>query len=285
MKLQQLLEDVYAPLRGISDRTVRLYDLTFAKWGEFLGREPVLDDLEELAVAKFLAHRVRTREPGTAAKDRAQIRAVWEFAARRGLVKTWPTIPIVRIPERVPEAWLTDELRRLIHAATQERMPVCGIPGGDYFRALLLLLYDTGERITAARSIRWRDVRGMDVVFRAESRKGGRRDIIRPISEATAAALAAIRFGRGLDDEVFPLDRRQDFLWRRLGIILGRAGLPSGRKDKFHKVRKTTASYAQAAGLSAQQLLDHADPATTRKYLDPRIVRQQSAPDVLPKVS
>lgn len=285
MTLTDFLHDLYAPLRGISDRTVKLYDLTFSKWGEFLGREPTLDDLEELAVARFLAHRVRTREPGTAAKDRSQIRAVWEFAARRGAVKTWPTIPLVKVPERIPEAWLTDELRRLVDSAMQERMVVCGIPAGDYFRAILLLLYDTGERITAATSIRWRDVRGMDVVFRAESRKGSRRDIIRPISEATAAALAAIRFGRGLDDEVFPLDRHKDFLWRRLGIILDRAGLPSGRKDKFHKIRKTTASYAQAAGLSAQQILDHADPATTRKYLDPRIVRQQSAADVLPKVS
>jgi hypothetical protein len=85
-------------------------------------------------------------------------------------------------------------------------------------------------------------------------------------------------------DLVFPWPRCRSYLWRRLEIILERAGLPAGRKDKFHRIRKTTASYYQAAGGSAQWLLDHADPATTRKYLDPRIVRGQSAPDIIPPI-
>jgi integrase len=77
----------------------------------------------------------------------------------------------------------------------------------------------------------------------------------------------------------------KSYLWTRLGIIIRRAGLPADRTCKFHKIRKTTASYAEAAGLSAQAILDHSDPKTTRKYLDPRIVVQANASDVLPKVS
>jgi integrase len=71
-----------------------------------------------------------------------------------------------------------------------------------------------------------------------------------------------------------------------LNKILERAGLPKDRRCKFHKIRKTTASYYEAAGGSAQRLLDHSSPAVTRKYLDPRIVTQGvPAPSVLPKVS
>jgi integrase len=67
-------------------------------------------------------------------------------------------------------------------------------------------------------------------------------------------------------------------------MICKAAGLPNDRWSKFHRIRKTHASYAAAAGLDAQRLLDHASPKTTRAYLDPRIVRQPSAPDVLPRV-
>lgn len=284
MTLQQFLDDIYAPLRGVSDRTLAVYRMTIRPFGEFLGREATLADLEEITVARFLAHRVRTRAAATAAKDRSQLRALWEFAARRKLVDTWPAIPLIRIPRRVPECWLTDEFQRLLVAASAEKTVLDGIPGGLWWRALLLLAYDTGERCTALISIRWRAVNGSAVLFIAEDRKGRRADVYREISETTAAALDAIRGGRGPDDLVFPWPRCHSYLWKRLEIILKRAGLPAGRKDKFHKIRKTTASYYEAGGGSAQRLLDHADPATTRAYLDPRVVKGRAAPDVIPKV-
>jgi site-specific recombinase XerD len=282
--LNEFLNDIYAPIKGISDRTARLYAYTIDCFGESLGKEPELSDLQELKIAKFLAHRVRTKQATTAAKDRAQIRALWEFAARRKLVDTWPTIPAVRVPKRIPEAWLTGELQRLLDAAKAEKTTICGIPGGLWWRAILLLCYDTGERIGAVLSLKWSGVRGNSVLFRAEDRKGRRNDILRDISDDTLAALLEIKRERNDNDEVFPWDNCYTYIWTRLKIILGRAKLPAGRKDKFHKIRKTTASYAEAAGLSAQRLLDHANPCTTAAYLDPRIVKQRAAPEVLPKV-
>lgn len=284
MTLQQFLDDVYAPLKGVSDRTRIVYRMTIRPFGEFLGREATLADLEEITVARFLAHRVRTRAAATAAKDRSQLRALWEFAARRKMVDTWPAIPLIRIPKRVPECWLTEEFRRLLASAAQERTVLDGIPAALWWRAILLLAYDSGERVNALISIRWRAVKAGAVLFVAEDRKGRRADVYREIGEATAAALEAIRGDRGPDDLVFPWPRCHSYLWKRLEIILKRAGLPAGRKDKFHKIRKTTASYYKAAGGDPQQLLDHADPSTTLAYLDPRVVKGKSAPDVMPKV-
>jgi len=285
MLLQELLVGYYAPLKGISDRTLQLYGYTIASFSEVLGRPATVADFEELSIARFLAHRVRTREPATAAKDRAQLRALWEFAARRKLCDTWPTIPLIRVPERVPEAWMSDEFQRLVNQASLERTSVAGIPGGLWWVAILRLCYDSGERIGSVMQLRWKFVRGCTVVFRAEGRKGCRRDILREISVETADALLAIKGSRGPEDLVFPWGCGRGYVWKRLEILLKRAGLPSGRKDKFHKIRKTTASYYEAAGGSAQRLLDHADPATTRKYLDPRIVKGQSAPDVIPPIA
>lgn len=284
MTLNELLVGYYAPLKGIGDRTLELYGYTIKSFGEFLGRAATVADLDELTVARFLAHRVRTREPATAAKDRSQLRALWEFAARRKLTDVWPTIALIRVPERVPEAWLSDEFQRLVDEASRERTTVAGIPGGLYWVALLMLCYDSGERVGSVMQLRWKYVRGCSVLFRAEGRKGRRRDILREISVQTADALLAIKGSRGPDDLVFPWDYNPSYVWKRLEIILKRAKLPAGRRDKFHKVRRTTASYFEAGGGSAQHLLDHSDPATTRKYLDPRIVKGRSAPDVIPPI-
>lgn len=284
MTLHQLLLDLYAPLKQLTDRTVELYRYTIEGYGEHLGHQATVEDFDELKIMRFLTHRVRTRAAATAAKDRAQLRALWEFAARRRIVDSWPTIPPVHVPERVPVCWLTEEMQRLMDSAAQETVDIDGIPAAKFWRALLLLAYDSGERITPMLSLRWRDVAGCNVLFVAETRKKKTRDILRAVSVECADAMLAIKGDRGPDDLVFPWPRTRSYIWKRLEIILQRAGLPHGRKDKFHKIRKTTASYFEAAGGNSQSLLDHADAKTTRKYLDPRVVKQPTAPELIPRV-
>jgi integrase len=283
MRLNDVLKDYYAPLTGISERTVTLYSYTLRSWGGLLGRQPETDDLEELSVARFLAHRVRTMAAATAAKDRAQLRAIWEFCSRRAFCSTWPSTPRIIVPERIPEAWLTEEMHKLMESAALEQGAICGFPAAAVWRAMLLLAYDTGERIGSLAELKNRDVRGCSVIFRAEERKGRRRDILREISVECADSLMAVR--RGPDETAIPWDRAHTSRWDILKRILERAGLPSDRRCKFHRIRKTTASYYEAAGGSAQRLLDHSSPAVTRKYLDPRIVSPGApAPSVLPRV-
>jgi integrase len=289
MRLIDLLKDYYAPLNGISDRTIALYGFTIKAYGEFLGLTsgegfvpPTVDHLDELQVARFLAHRLRTRSVGTAAKDRSQIRAIWEWASRRGMVKTWPSMRPIRVPERVPQAWLIEEFQRLLDSASEEHGEIVGVPAAQWWRAILKTGYEVGERIGGLLSIEWTDVGPNGVTIRAEGRKGRRRDIWRGITPDCYEAILAIKADRRL---VFDWDKNYRMIWHNLGRICKRAGLPNDRMSKFHRVRKTTASYSAAAGLDAQKVMDHASPLTTRRYLDPRIVKQREAADVLPKVS
>jgi integrase len=281
MLLIDAIRDIYAPLQGVSERTERLYGLTVKQFSDFLQHPAGVADLEETQVAKFLAHRLRTRSVATVAKDRAQIRALWEFLARRGVASTWPSVRPIRVPERVPRAWLIDEMRRLIVAAGETDGEVGGVPARLWWRALLLVCFEAGERIGGVLSLEWRDVHEDGIVIRAEGRKGGRRDIWRGISRECYCAIMAIRTDRRL---VFDWDRAPTALWTHYTKILRRAGLPTDRGSKFHRVRKTTASFAALGGLDPQAVMDHASAATTRKYLDPRIVRQRQAVDVLPSV-
>jgi len=256
-----LLRDTYAPLNGISERTVRIYGFTLKAFGEFLGEqagegyiEPTIDHLEELVVARFLAHRLRTRSVGTAAKDRTQLRAIWEFLARRGVVKTWPSMRPIRVPERVPKAWLIDEFRRLLSAASEERGEIVGVPAAAYWRAILLTAFQSGERIGGLLSIEWDDVSPNGITVRAEGRKGQRRDIWRGISPDCYEAIMATKNDRRL---VFDWDRSYGMIWHDLGRICERAGLPNDRSSKFHRVRKSvSADLVDAAAIRRGVLAD-----------------------------
>lgn len=286
MTLLDVLHDIYAPIKGISDRTIRLYELTLSAYGRYLGHVPTTADLTQLEVAKFLAARLRERSAGTAAKDRAQLRALWGFCWDHQVAGTTsgPTVRRIVVPERTPECWLADEMRRLIAAGAAENGSVSGVPAGKFWRAALLTAYDTGERVTPILELKWDDVRDGFVIFRAESRKNRRRDIDRAISPETAQAIAEIAEPKR--QRVFAWDKTISTLYNTMDRILARAGLPANRWSKWHRIRKTTASYYEAAGGSAQRLLDHVSPAVTRRYLDPRVVRpEHDAPSVLPRVS
>jgi len=173
-------------------------------------------------------------------------------------------------------------MTRLLEAAGGREGVISGVPASRWWRAALLAGYDTGERVSGLLGLEWRDISESGVLFRAETRKGSTRDIYRPISAECYRAIEAIRGARKL---VFAWDRCYTNLWRHLGKICEAAGLPNDRSSKFHRIRKTTASYAAAAGLDAQRLLDHASPVTTRRYLDPRVVTPQNAPAVLPRIT
>lgn len=279
-----LLRDFYSPLKGLSPRTVELYGYSIDALADFLGKPATVDDFDELVIARFLASRKSTYSAATVAKDRAQIRALWEFAARRGFCTTFPTIALIKIPERVPEAWQTEDVNRILESCRLEQARYAGIPADLWWRACVLVCYQSAERITSVMSLRWRDCVGCSLLFRAEGRKGKTRDILREVTVECADAMLAIRCDRGPDKLVFPWDRGHSYLWKRMGIILERAGLPATRRDKFHKLRRTCASFFAAAGGDAQRLLDHADPATTRKYVDPRIAKTPQACNLIPRV-
>jgi len=73
-------------------------------------------------------------------------------------------------------------------------------------------------------------------------------------------------------------------LYKSYNRILRRAGLDTGRKSKFHKLRRTTATYLQARGIDAGLVLGHSDPRVTRdSYLDLSQIVQRRVCDVLPR--
>jgi integrase len=285
--LRAFLDDVYAPIRlgGKSPRTLYLYRNSVRLFGNFLGRDVMLSDLTD---DTFAAHLASLRERGAAAhtvvKEYCQICAMWRFAAQRHLVADCPTVAKPLMPRTDPKSWLLDDLRKIFNAIDQLKGEIGGVPEAAWWRALHYVIWNTGERISAVLDLRWTDfdLDGRWVTFRAESRKGKGEDLTHQIADYTAEALRAIN--RPKRDEVFPWPLQRNYLWSVYGRLLKRAGLPCGRGDKFHRLRRTVATQYQLLGGDASRMLGHQSPRVTeRHYLDPRVIRRQQAVDLLMK--
>ena len=146
---------------------------------------------------------------------------------------------------------------------------------------MLLVLFDSAERIRAVLSLEWDqvDVDGGWILFRAESRKGQRADSICRIAPDTQQAMANLR--KYAEPKPFDWPFCDKYIWVRYGKLLKRAGLPNDRHRKFHCVRRTTASHLEAAGGNATDALRHSSRRVTMAYLDPRIVQPSQPIDLL----
>ena len=62
-----------------------------------------------------------------------------------------------------------------------------------------------------------------------------------------------------------------DSLYDKFDCILRRAGMKTGPRDKFHKLRRTAATYAAVKNgiFAAMALLGHSEQYVTERYVDP----------------
>lgn len=269
-------------LRGRSPRTVTLYESSIRTFSRYLGRSATVSDFNDDTVNRFLAwYGGNGRSPYTVNKERFNLLAMWRFAARKGFVEGWPDVKPETEPERVPVAWTEGEIRRLMAAIDQCCGWLAGIPSAAWWKALHLVAWDSAERISAMMGLQWSmiDLQGGWLHVPAELRKGKRKDRLFKLSDATVAALYAIRFPPR--DDVFPWPYCRTYLWTKYEPILKAAGLPVNRRSKFHRMRKSVASHYEAAGGDATKLLGHSARKVTLGYLDPRIVKEKQASDIL----
>jgi len=284
MTLHDLFDNYYRPLRlrGRSANTSRLYGCTIRAFARWLRYEPTIADLTDLTISRYLEHRASIRSPYTAEKERSQLCSLWRFAADRRIVPDRPCVLPAPLPERIPQAWTTEQLGALWKAAAATRGYVGEIPAGIWYLALLSVLWESAERIGAILACRPEDFSPPFLVVRAEYRKGGKRDKAHRLSPTTCDLVARAMGKKRLFDWPFGYA----YLWSKYKDVVARAGLTGGRKTGFHQLRRSAASHYTAAGGDAVKLLDHSSPRITHRwYLDPRLTDREPPPcEVLPKI-
>jgi len=298
MRLRELLVDRVAPLKNLSDRSVKMYESTLDRFRDFLGHEPTVDDLDDLTAAKFIRWRQSTVHdprrglisPASLAKDSAHLRSLWTWLAKKrwrrsdGELIEFPDYARPRVPKPVPKAYKAEELARLVEAARHRRGLVAGKPAAWYWTTKLQAMFQTGERIGAILAIRWAqvDLERHTLTFLAATRKGHRETITRPISPALSRILAtqqgqpAERVWGWLDD------RKILSCYASLRVLCRCAGV---EYKPFHAIRKATASYLKRAGISAKKQLGHSsEEMAENHYYDEEITGRESNLDYLPEI-
>jgi len=284
MLLREFLDEVYVPrrLRDASENTIRLYGHTLTSFGRFLGRPATLSDFDDITLSRYLVQRRRVCSPYTAEKDRNQLLALWRYANRLNLVSTWPDVPPVKLPRKTPEAWSPEDLSNVLRSCRETQGTISGRPAGRWFSCLVRTLWETAERINAVLELRPADKRDSTLIFRAETRKGGREERICQISRELSSEIDVISGKANL----FEWDRAKTHLWVYFRKIIKRAGLPDGRCG-FHAIRRSAASHYEAAGGDATKLLGHSSRRTTVQwYLDTRVTEADTPKpfEMLPEV-
>lgn len=287
MTLNAFLETVYVPLRlrGRSPESVRLLRHSITQFSRWLGRQALLDDLDDLVVSQWLTAMSERKSPLSVARERSGILALWNLAQARGLVRLRPTVSPELIPERVPRAFTADELDRLVAAARLASGWVGPVPARVFFPALIAVGLETGERINAILKTPRCMWTRPSLVVPAVIRKGRRQGRVYELSPEAADLVDAVSRHEG--PTVFWWLASDTALRKRWKTITRRAGLGDGRDVQFHALRRSTASHLAAAGLDATAFLGHSsDRITRRSYLDPRVVdaNRPKAWQALPRI-
>lgn len=296
MLLRELLVERIAPLKNLSARSVTMYESTLDRFRDFLGREPVVDDLDDLTAAKFLRWRGSTVHdqrrgiisPASLAKDSAHLRTIWTWCAKKRMKRSdgelieFPDYARPRVPRPRPVAYTVDELKAIIEAARYRKGRIGDVPAPWYWITKIRAMFETGERIGAVMQLRWGEV-DLDrrtLTFLAATRKGHRETITRQISADLAAVLAMHK--RPAERLVWPWLEHRKMLscYGSLRVLCDKAGVTY---HPFHSIRKSTASYLKKAGVSARKQLGHAsEEMAETHYYDDRITGIESALDHLP---
>ncbi len=268
----------------LKSNTIGQYTVTLRLFDAWHGTAVAVENLSVDLILGFLRSRLQHSGSRTVNNKRAAILTLWRFAYRKGYCKT--PVPdsqdIPKLPEtkQLPTAWSIPEFSRLLDACSSARC----LEDWDArtWRALLLVSFDTSHRLGALLSARRADLSSLGfLTIRGEHTKQGR-DVSHKLHVDTIAALAELPEHRLL----FPWPLSITSIRFYYKEILRVAGLPCGRRDLFHRLRRTSATHlAVVAGIAAaEQHLDHSTPGLAQKsYIDPRFLQTIIASDLMPR--
>jgi integrase len=279
--LEWYLIEQYFPAKSriASPNTENHYGIVIASLSRFLGRPSTPSDLSDLIIGKWIrSMKLDNLSARTINGNLDKIRALWNWLAKRRIVDLFPTIENVPVPRQVPKCWREDELKSLFSATEQMRGLVGGIPAAKWWKAFLLFAWDSGERKSAILGIRWEhlDAKNGTIEVPAEIRKGGRKPMVYQIKSTTLLAIELLRSYN--NRRIFEYSDHNATFYNDYKRLLRLAELPYIRyKSGPQKIRRTFASFIEAAGGNATDALAHTQRSITiESYIDPTIAQTVS---------
>jgi integrase len=278
MRLVELLPRYYAAntrLRRVETR--QHYERSIRQFGEYLGHDPTLADLTDDNATGFMLSTLDAGLTAVTSNQRVkQIRALWEWAARRKYVDTFPTYLPLDEPDTQPIGYTPAQVMQLFAACSQQTGYIGPFPAALWWRSQHWWYWSTAERTEATLSLERSHVDLDAAIARvpAKIRKGGRKAMTYRLPPQLVEL-----FG-----EMFKYPIQSPLVWERdFGIaayyhryrrLVEAAGLPTPRgKCGPKKLRITVLSMVRGLGGNATEFAKHSSSAVTdESYIDEAIV-------------
>ncbi len=263
-------------------KTLANYRLAVRHWDSTHPGLPV-SAVDRLAISKHQQRLAASHSPSSVNAYLRPIMAILRLAAEEdfGLLERVPKIRMLREPKRAPLALTIEEFSTVLAVAAELNGTVAGYPAPDWWAAVLLTCWETGLRLRSLMLLRTVDLLWDEsgVYSQAESAKNKKADWF-PLQATTLDAIRKIC--DPLRERLFPRDVEIDAIGRRFRKLLDASGIyaPRGSGMRFHRLRRSKASYTELAGGDAQRALGHSARSVTERYLDPRIVGRVKQPSM-----
>ncbi len=246
---------------GLSPRSIEWYSMVLGRVARDLGPDREIDGISPSELRAWLVTLRETLSPGSVLGYYRASKAFGNWLAREGVAVAAGFLALRRpkTPTRVIEPIPDDDLRRLLAAASARD------------RALILLLLDTGLRVSEAAGIRLGDLRA-DGSIKVMG-KGSRERIV-PVGPTARSALVRYLSERGTDgaDDGLFLGREGALTTRGIHQLLARLKRRTGVRSRCnpHSLRHTFArAYLVNGGdlFSLQRILGHSTLDMVRRYV------------------
>jgi site-specific recombinase XerD len=246
---------------GVSPRTIEWYRMITTRLVRALGAERAVDGLDPAELRAWLVELRTTLAPVSVAGYVRALRVLGNWLAAEGLgsAAALRGLRRPRVPHKVIEPVADDVLRRLL--------AICSVRD----RAIVLLMIDTGLRVSEVASLRLGDLRP-DGTLKVQG-KGSKERIV-PVG--STARTAMVRYlgqrGPGRPDDALWLGRKGEISARGLQHMVRRLKARVGVTGRLspHSLRHTFArSYLVNGGdvFSLQRILGHTSLDMVKRYV------------------
>lgn len=256
-------------------RSLRLFE-------KHLGRTPTLADLNDEALSAFLLATIRVDKltAHTANQRAKQLRAFWNWCAKKRLAAEFPTFHDLDEPEPMPEAWDESELHLLFTGCARQQGWIGPHHASTWWLSIHWWWLATAERTEATMHVE-RSMLNLDKQIArvpASIRKGGRKNQIYHLPPRLCELL----------EPMFRVDSPTGLVWdhpwkswrtlyTRYRKLIDDCGLPRVRgKSGPKKTRITVYTMIEAAGGDASKFARHSDRRVTQHYLDQAMLAAHS---------
>lgn len=285
--LRDVLQRLTEERLNLSQGTLGQLDVAVGWFEKTHGRVPLRNLTPQHITAVMRKLRDGGRSPRTCNNNRKNLLTLWRHAEELGAPVPPPPLPrkVVRMvePDPMPRAWNPDQLRRLLDAC--RTAPVMRGWGPEHWVTLVLTIYDTSLRVGCLMrsTVDQIDRDSCTLAVPAKLQKG-RRETCQKLHPDTMARLLALE---RTDNRLFPWPYRPEELWRKYrSLVLKVAGLPSTRRDQFHRIRRTSYTMVAVAfgkDAAAEHAAHRGD--LSRFYLDPTFLPKPNPLDALPRIA